>query len=547
MKHLFIRLAFVLLLASQSASAISITSSFTGAWYDPASSGQGFSIEVVDTDSGKTLVIYWYTFDTDGTPLWLLGQSAVKDESSVDVDLYQVSGGAFGAGFDPQNISSEFWGSINIDFTSCSAGEINFSAQKERFGTGRIPLERITNVFADKCSGGISDDVTQGGTPIEIINYLNNIAAQNGASTKTDFEQRSDRTEFTLTLRDLPLGNYEVWVNEVQRGTVAVESTPIGNEGRIRYRSPQEEGKELLDFDPRNKQVDIRQGGAVLLSSTLPVEDNTPDIIPTDTPEFGNAEYEYLLNNVQAPASSHAEGYFEQRPDRVDFKVEVDDVALGTYEVFVGGVSRGSITPTSFNGENEGHIEFRYPIESGKELLDFDPRGKALRIELNGVIFFDGTFPTVPENEFGNGDDGSGNGDGNGDGGGDGDGDGDGGGDGGGTGGAPPFGDSETNLELTAGTATGEAHAEAELKQESDRVEFKVNLEEVPAGNYPLFVAGIQRGTIDVESFSGGTEGEIQFRTPQDGEHPLLDFDPRGEEIRIEDNGQTLFSGQFPQ
>ena len=98
--------------------------------------------------------------------------------------------------------------------------------------------------------------------------------------------------------------------------------------------------------------------------------------------------------------SGHAD--FEERADRTEFSVEVEDLADGNYRIIVGGSDRGplivnmGIGETEFrspveagqmvgtipvtmrqDGSIEGELEFRNLVEPGKILLDFDPRGQA--------------------------------------------------------------------------------------------------------------------------------------------------------------------------
>ena len=59
-------------------------------------------------------------------------------------------------------------------------------------------------------------------------------------------------------------------------------------------------------------------------------------------------------------------------------------------------------------------------------------------------------------------------------------------------------------------------------------------------------MGGTDRGTIDLVAVQGGTEGEIEFRDPPEPRHLALDFDPRGQNIAIPQNGAVLLSGTFP-
>jgi hypothetical protein len=64
------------------------------------------------------------------------------------------------------------------------------------------------------------------------------------------------------------------------------------------------------------------------------------------------------------------------------------------------------------------------------------------------------------------------------------------------------------------------------------RSEFSVEAEDLPAGAYTLFVDNVARGTINVVSEIGGTNGELEFRSPVEPGKVLLDFDPPGNSSR---------------
>lgn len=57
----------------------------SGCYYAPVSSGHGFDVHVRD----NLTVIYWYTADKDGNPLWLFAQG----EPGAELDLYTTQGG----------------------------------------------------------------------------------------------------------------------------------------------------------------------------------------------------------------------------------------------------------------------------------------------------------------------------------------------------------------------------------------------------------------------------------------------------------------------
>ena len=95
-----------------------------------------------------------------------------------------------------------------------------------------------------------------------------------------------------------------------------------------------------------------------------------------------------LTNAGVYPAGS-GDADFDQDATRTKFKVEIEDVPDRTYGLYVGGSQRGTISVTG----GEGEIEFRNPVEPGKILLDFDPRGQNIEVREGSTVIFTAAFP----------------------------------------------------------------------------------------------------------------------------------------------------------
>jgi len=239
------------------------------------------------------------------------------------------------------------------------------------------------------------------------------------------------------------------------------------------------------------------------------ISDDTP---PTALPE--EFDLQLVPTGVVAGASGKAD--FESRPGRTDFSVEIEDLPTGSYALNVGGVTRGNINVADTVNGPEGEIEFRSPSEPGKALLDFDPRGKIIEVLQGSMIVLESLAPDngeIPGSDQGN---------------------------------PPPFGDSEIEVTLVNAGAFPAGSGDAEFEQESDRVDFEVEIEDVPVGSYSLAVGGIERGTIEVVDTVNSPEGEVEFRFPAEAGKLPLDFDPRGQLIEVADASGLVFSVDFP-
>lgn len=110
-----------------------INAGLSGAWFTPATSGQGIYIEALP-DAGQ-LIMAWFTFDTElpdaMTPSevgfagnrWLV---AIGDftENEFNGTVYQTSNGKFD---DPASVDNTAVGTVSMTFNSCSELIMNYS------------------------------------------------------------------------------------------------------------------------------------------------------------------------------------------------------------------------------------------------------------------------------------------------------------------------------------------------------------------------------------------------------------------------------------
>ncbi len=375
-----------LLLAAGTASAISLTSKHTGSWFNPNQDGQGFAIEVVPgaTANEKQAVVYWYTFDANGNPTWFFGAGPIQG-NKADVTLYSAQGGTMGqAG----QADKQEWGSMQLDFSSCDHGDVSYQSAQ---ASGSFTIERITTVLGDVCTGTLVDDVSDDQTAPEHIMQELYAAAGQGRGM-TELEVGPSLSSFNVKVYDLPEGSYDLLVDGEVHGQLQVIQEENTTRGELEFVSPASPNKPLLDFDPRGKTIDIAQAGQTLLSTTV-AETADPSTEPTtgNPPAFGNSEAEVRLQRTStdpAFADAYAKAQLEQKSDRVEFDVKLENAPAGAYELYVGGELRGAIEVVDLGSVSEGKIRFHYPAVAGYELLDFDPQGATIEImDAAGTIF----------------------------------------------------------------------------------------------------------------------------------------------------------------
>jgi len=394
-------IALTLAMAGGSASAMEVTGGFTGWWDQPAQQNHGVILVVSELpDGAKQGVVYWAHYDDEGNPTWMIGQGPIVGDT-VEADLFEVSGVSFMQARSTATDAVDKVGSMSITFSDCDSGEVRFETGGSIVGTGGFTISRLSRQPGTTCTGGISDDRGPNEEELELRAALISTGVIPGASGDADYEARADRVEFSVEVEDVPPGRYELRVDGIARGTIDVIDTISGPEGEIEFRSPAEPGKFLLDFDPLDKIVEVVANGQVVVEGILDSQtdddrdDGGPDL-DLRRPEGDEVEIEIDLLNSGVFAAGEGDAELELRDDRSEFDVEIEDVPVGSYSLFVGGVERGVIEVVQFADGTEGELEFRDPVEPGKVLLDFDPRDQVIEIFDAASLIFSADFPAEP-------------------------------------------------------------------------------------------------------------------------------------------------------
>ena len=204
---------------------------------------------------------------------------------------------------------------------------------------------------------------------------------------------------------------------------------------------------------------------------------------------------------------------YREEPGKVRFKVTARGPAsaIGNrYQVWILGAARAQIQMLSSGGESEAEVEFASPAEPGKLPLSFDPRNAAVELRPIGASG-PGVTPPAP----------------------------------GPINAAPPFGSSNQRVPLRFSASFAAGSGDAQLERLSNKVNFDVEIEDVPIGVYSVQVGGVHRGNLLVSMQNGRNKGELEFSNPQDAGKPLLNFDPRGQLIQIKLGAETIASVIF--
>jgi hypothetical protein len=129
--------------------AVNINAGMDGAWFEPATSGQGFLIDSNPGENGEDFMfVAWFTYgdDTASGQYWLTAQGNFEG-SVAEMVVYETTDGSFN---DPRRPTSEPVGTMTIDFVDCSNALLTYSITDQDL-EGDIPIQRVIPGSKDLC------------------------------------------------------------------------------------------------------------------------------------------------------------------------------------------------------------------------------------------------------------------------------------------------------------------------------------------------------------------------------------------------------------
>jgi hypothetical protein len=122
--------------------------SAAGSWYDPAQSGHGVLLEMLNQVHAW---MCWFTFDLGGNRAWICAEGSAGSNAIDFAEAFVVDGGKFPPLFNPQAIAEVPWGSITVTFTGCNNATMAWSTTAPGFQSGSMPLSRLTSLWGIAC------------------------------------------------------------------------------------------------------------------------------------------------------------------------------------------------------------------------------------------------------------------------------------------------------------------------------------------------------------------------------------------------------------
>lgn len=113
-----------------------------GLFFNP--DADGHYLQILQTDF--LVLVVWNTFDLDGNHVWVYGTGELIDGRSVIAETYINNDVLVLPGQSAPDAETTYWGTLEVELTSCQSGHVSFNSVDPAFGSGQFPIERLASV-----------------------------------------------------------------------------------------------------------------------------------------------------------------------------------------------------------------------------------------------------------------------------------------------------------------------------------------------------------------------------------------------------------------
>ena len=120
-----------------------------GLWFSQAADGHYIHVLRV---SPNRVYLNWTAFDRSADQMWIFAVADTVSESKFSATAYINEGGQLIPGSAPEGSIVNEWGSVELDFSSCTAGTFRYAAHDKDIGSGEFQIDRLAFVEGGGCS-----------------------------------------------------------------------------------------------------------------------------------------------------------------------------------------------------------------------------------------------------------------------------------------------------------------------------------------------------------------------------------------------------------
>lgn len=226
-------------------------------------------------------------------------------------------------------------------------------------------------------------------------------AAPPGSRARVQIQRlATGKIEFEVRARDLEAGDYEIVIDGISRGILALVDDGGETEGEVEFETNPNKQEELpLDFDVIGLPINLVRDGVTYFTGIVPTPPDAPSgETEHEDPSVGEGVTVVLQRAgfVSPEASAELEVEFGIL-GAISVEVQVENLPVGDYALSIGGEVRATLVVMLDGGDLRGKVRFDAEANDPDELpLEFAVAGEAVTISQGGTVFFSGVAPANP-------------------------------------------------------------------------------------------------------------------------------------------------------
>jgi plastocyanin len=125
----------------------------SGNWFDPSANQGGHGFQFEFTNQNNTLLAIWFVYPPDGGGQnWIYAQGPYDPaQSTVTISAELLNGPKFPPLYNSNDLVQTPWGTLTFSFTDCDHGTASWTSTVPGYGSGSIPIQRITSIQGTAC------------------------------------------------------------------------------------------------------------------------------------------------------------------------------------------------------------------------------------------------------------------------------------------------------------------------------------------------------------------------------------------------------------
>jgi hypothetical protein len=121
----------------------------SGSWFDPARSGEGYSVYLFEESGQSKAIVSWYTYDNNGQQLAFSGVGSVAGQTISVPALSSLRGAALFS--DAGGVSQLEMGSLSMTWDACRVAQVDYDLSLSNLGSGSMQVQQLSQLANTDC------------------------------------------------------------------------------------------------------------------------------------------------------------------------------------------------------------------------------------------------------------------------------------------------------------------------------------------------------------------------------------------------------------